>query len=758
MRQKTNKVILHFSWILLSTLLAACSPDKPVGQLVTTQAEYARAAAALQPGDTVVLASGTWVDFQILFEGVGTADQPITLTVEKPGETIISGQSNLRLAGEHLLVSGLVFKHGYTPTDAVISFRKNSQQLANYSRVTETVIDNFNNPERFEPDYWVAMYGVHNRFDHNHLEGKRNKGVTMAVRLDSAASRENFHRIDHNYFGPRPILGSNGGETLRIGTSHFSRSNSNTLVENNYFDRCDGELEIISNKSGSNIFRGNVFYQSRGTLTLRHGHDNLLENNVFFGNGADHTGGLRVINKRQTIRNNYLEGLKGYRFGGALVVMNGVPNGPINRYDPVEDALIENNTLVDSDHVQLGAGSDSERSAPPLRTTFANNLIVNRDGRDTFTLYDDMSGIEFAGNVLHQVDSPQLSRGFSSQSVALERAANGLLYPVAAELAAVGVSRELTVIDKSATGVAWYPKAQPAALFGSGVTRAVSPADGALAAAVAAAQPGDTLQLAPGNYTVATILQLDKPLTLRANGDANIEFQRQTLIELADGGSVELIGLNISGASSPDYVGNSVIRTSRYSMLHNYRVRVVDTAVSELVVNRGFNFLSVAKGTLADSVEIVDSTFIGLSGDLLSLNAENDDYGIYNAEYTTIVGSTFTDIDGALVNYYRGGTDESTFGPHFALRDSVLNNVGRGAKNSAASALLLHGVQVAEIAGNQFNRSAAIKIAHTVGEPITRVVGNRFAATPAPQVVELFYSSDTHTAVIEGNESVEEEL
>jgi poly(beta-D-mannuronate) lyase len=72
----------------------------------------------------------------------------------------------------------------------VISFRKNSQQLANYSRVTETVIDNFNNPERFEPDYWVAMYGVHNRFDHNHLEGKRNKGVTMAVRLDSAASRD----------------------------------------------------------------------------------------------------------------------------------------------------------------------------------------------------------------------------------------------------------------------------------------------------------------------------------------------------------------------------------------------------------------------------------------------------------------------------------------------------------------------------------------------------------------------------------------
>ena len=33
------------------------------------------------------------------------------------------------------------------------------------------------------------------------------------------------------------VLGSNGGETLRIGTSHYSMFNSNTLVENNYFDR-----------------------------------------------------------------------------------------------------------------------------------------------------------------------------------------------------------------------------------------------------------------------------------------------------------------------------------------------------------------------------------------------------------------------------------------------------------------------------------------------------------------------------------------
>ena len=55
-------------------------------------------------------------------------------------------------------------------------------------------------------------------------------------------------------------FGSNGGETLRIGTSHYSLSDSFTVVENNYFERTNGEVEIISVKSGKNQIRNNVFF------------------------------------------------------------------------------------------------------------------------------------------------------------------------------------------------------------------------------------------------------------------------------------------------------------------------------------------------------------------------------------------------------------------------------------------------------------------------------------------------------------------
>ncbi len=737
------------AFIALASLLVLSAGDAAAEEyLVANQKAYKNAVSQAKAGDVIKLANGTWRDFEIMFMGQGKKDNPIRLTAETKGKVILSGQSNLRLAGEYLEVSGLVFRDGYTPTSEVISFRRNSKEMANNSRITQTVIDNYNQPERQEVDFWVMMYGKNNRFDHNHLVGKRNKGVTMAVRLNTEASQENYHRIDHNYFGPRPILGSNGGETLRIGTSHYSRTDSYTVVENNYFDRCDGELEIISNKSGRNSFLNNTFYQSRGTLTMRHGNNNLVEGNVFFGNEADHTGGIRVINAGQTIRNNYMEGLKGTRFGGALVVMNGVPNGPINRYDPVKNALIENNTLINSDNVQLGAGSDDERSGVPSDSRFENNLIVNADGRDVFTVYDDMSGIDFKDNILGSMDPPEFANGFERASVELTRAENGLLYPNS-DMSA-GVSRSLKVTTKDMTGVPWYPKAEPTVPFQSGIATAVTPEEGGLFAAVQAAGAGDTLLLKGGTYVVRKFLKLDKPLTIKAAGDVNLSFERSALFEILDGGSLQIIGLSLSGKDAPDNAGNSVIRTSPYSMLQNYRLEIIDTAFVEMDVNHSFNIVTAAKGTFADNILIQDSSFSDVTGAILRLDKEIDDYGIYNAEYLTITGSRFENVQGALVDYYRGGTDESTFGPHFTLKNSVLNNVGEGKRNKSKASIHLHGVQVTHMSENTFKESQPFLINHTVGEPKTRIDGNIFDQTPAPFVFEL-NSGLPSTAIIENN-------
>jgi len=719
---------------------------------VESQLDYRNVSTTLAPGDTVILRDGIWRDFEIVFEGYGTPENPITLRAETPGKVYITGQSNLALAGEHLLVSGLVFRDGYTPSQSVISFRTSKTALANNSRVTQTVIHNFTNPERFEADYWVAIYGKNNRFDHNHLEGKRNRGVTVAVRLDSEASRENYHRIDHNYFGPRPTLGSNGGETLRIGTSHFSRSNSFTTVENNYFDRCDGEVEIISSKSGSNVFRGNVFFESKGTLTLRHGHDNLVEENIFLGNGVAHTGGIRVINRRQTVKNNYIEGVKGYRFGGALVVMNGVPNSPINRYDGVEDSFIESNSLINSDHIQLAAGSDAERSAVPVRTTFDKNLIVQVDREtDVFTVYDDISGISFNQNVISGSSAPITTGFLSKPEITLLRADNGLQYPQTAAFEDIGVARNIAVIDKASTGVDWYPKPGKAERFDTGSIVEIAPGRDSLVAGILKAGRGGVVELAPGDYEVGKTIPLDHAVTVRSDGKAKITFERSALFEIRDGGALKLSGLVISGESAPDYAGNSVIRTSRYSMLDNYEVVIENSHFYDLDVNRFFDVIAGFKGTMADRITITDSTFSEISGAVLKLDAETDDLGIYSADYVTITGSSFSDIKGPVAALYRGGTDESTFGPHFRMTNSRVTNVGNGSKNKSSASLLLHGVQVSEITENEWSRSAPVSINHTVGEPRTRIVNNHFDKNGYVQIRELNNQKE-NTAVVDGNQ------
>ena len=723
--------------LALMLILVICEASV-AATLVHNQEEYRQAVQDAKAGDTIMLADGEWRDFEILFAGAGEAGKPITLTAETKGKVILSGQSNLRLAGHHLVVSGLVFRDGYSPTNTVISFRRTRGEYAYHSQVTEVVIDHFTNQDRHETDFWVVMYGRNNHLNHNHFSGKSNKGVTMAVRLDSVESQENHHVIDHNYFGPRPILGSNGGETLRIGTSKYSLTDSFTVVENNYFDRCNGEVEIISSKSGSNIFRGNVFFESRGTLTLRHGNNNLIENNVFLGNGKRHTGGIRVINKGQTIRNNYLQGLTGKRFGAGFAIMNGVPNSPINRYHQVEDAVIEHNTFIAASNIELATGSDEERSATPQNSTFRNNLIVNEDGKNNFNIYDDISGITFEDNITNTKKVARAIEGTRYQKVELKEADNGLLYPASRKLKDVGVSRNLRVISRDDTGVSWYPKPDQRVQFGSGSKISILPSD-SFDAAIISAKPGDTVMLAPGEYIASRIQVINRPITVRSanpNQRATIQFERSSLFQIASGGSLELADLKISGKLAPDMIGNSVIRISHTPSIGNYELIVRNILVQDLTTNHSFNFMTASRHTFADTILIEQSAFEKITGHVLSLNAETEDLGIYNGEYITLSGNRFTDIAGTVADVYRGGTDESTFGPQVELLNSTIERVGRGKRNNSGASVNLFGAQRVVVKGNTLIDSGGIRNVETTGEPKISITGNTFRNTPSETQVK----------------------
>ena len=680
------------------------------GVVVDTPAAFEAAVAAAQPGDRIILADGVWTDFDALFEGEGTEDAPIELVAQTPGQVILSGQSSLRLAGQYLTVSGLVFRDGYTPRNEVVSFRKDADTLAFHSRVTNTVIDGYSNPERSQRDLWVGLYGKNNVFDFNHLSGKQNAGPTLAVRLNTEDSQENNHRIANNYFGPRPVFGSNGGETFRIGTSHFSLTESLTVVEDNFFDRCSGEVEIVSNKSGGNVFRGNTFYASRGTLTLRHGNGTLVENNLFDGAGAPYTGGVRVINGDQTIRNNYFKDLTGNRFSGALVVMNGVPNSPINRYHQVDNAVIEGNVFDGVAAIELGEGSDAERTAVPVNSVFRQNVVIGREGKTPFSLYDDMSGIAFEGNRAEVVAPAGIASGFEVEA-RIELPASAGKY---------GVARD-------ETGVSWYPKPADGSPFAQGRAIALEPGTDVLGAALAEAQAGDHFVLAPGAYHESKLITLSVPVTIRAAGATPpaVSFERPSLFVLTGNGALALEGLRITGEAAPDGKGNSFITTSSAGGSGNHLLELKDVHITDFDVNGGFSVVSAQKGSFFDRIDVTGSVFEDVSGIVFKLDPETDDYGIYNSEFLSIIDSRFERIGGPVASVYRGGRDESTFGPHVDVAGSVFADIG----GADTPLMVLHGIQKGSFAGNTVTGAQPLAITLTTGLPVFAQTQNRVGGT-----------------------------
>lgn len=713
-------------------ILALAAPAAAERILVRDQAGYRTASRSLSPGDEIVLANGTWRDFQILFEGQGTAERPITLTAETPGGVILSGQSNLRLSGEHLVVSNLVFRDGHTPTEDVIAFRRDSRRTASNSRVTGVVVDGFNPPDRRREDRWVSLYGQDNRVDHSHFVGKGNAGVTLAVIRPEGQPQANRHRIDHNYFGPRPPLGSNGGETIRIGTSEESLSDSATIVENNYFDRCDGEVEIVSVKAGGNIIRGNTFFESQGALVLRHGNGNLVERNVFLGGGKANTGGVRVINRDQTVRLNYMEGLAGTGFASAITVMNGVPNSVINRYHQVANARIERNSVIEGRRITLAAGADAERSAPPIDSRFERNLIAGSNRGDPFRIDGDIAGIAFAGNIQREVAEPRVDRGIERRAVELARAANGLLYPADPVLAEVGAPRDLRPTTRDETGVNWYPKPAATAENPTGAVVDI-PAGGALDAVGL----GGTFRLAAGNYRVSAPIVINRPVRISGASDrqTRIAFSGENLFRIEEGGRLSLSGLAITGG------GSAVIRTSAQPMIANYAIELSDVAVSNLPGD----VIATTPATLADDIRIRASRFENVRGAVIAAHSETGSAGLYNAEEIEIVRSDFRRV-GRIADVFRGGRDESTFGPRFAMTNSTVEASG----GAEAPVLLLSGVQRTEIVDNRFRSSGVISVTHSVGSPDTRIANNVFASTPSPQVTELYWQGPAR-AVLTGN-------
>ena len=334
-------------------------------------------------GDTLVFSSGTFQNQSLTIQGTGTAATPIVLRAQTSGKTVLTGSSTLTISGSYIEVSGLVFRGTYTGKNHIVQFATDATRC----RLTECVIESYN-PTDLTKDYkWVSIKGRENRVDHCLFENKTNIGTLLVVWLETGVIPK--HRVDHNRFLTRsPLLDEsgkelNGQEIIRIGDSSTSMQTAACVVEYNTFEECDGEIEIVSNKSCGNTYQGNVFRRSAGSLTLRHGNNCTVSENFFFGEGKSATGGVRIIGEGHVVQNNYFEALTGNNYRAAICIVRGKENSALNEYFQVKNAVVSGNVFVNCKEAMcVNYHSSSDCTMPSLNSRIDSNTVYNDTGNN----------------------------------------------------------------------------------------------------------------------------------------------------------------------------------------------------------------------------------------------------------------------------------------------------------------------------------------------------------------------------------------
>lgn len=372
---------------LLLLLCALSAPQQADGDHALGETHHVRShgdvtrlieSQSVKPGDIIVWEDGEYDGQTIGLNGLnGDAENPITLRAATPGGVVLLGRSQIRINAHWWVVEGFHFKgnarpNAYNP----VQFRGSGDIGAEHVRLTNCAFTDLNNRE--ESAKWVQVYGRFNRIDHCHFSGKSNKGALLTVELGALGKEVSAeHLIEWNYFSDIAPSEGSDNETIRVGFSGDQNKPARCVIQHNLFVRCDGENEIVSNKSSYNTYAANTFRQCNGSLVLRHGHHATVRGNYFLGEGASDAGGLRINDSHHRVFNNYMQDLTGRTWNAALSIEGGKKKSgsSSNGYQSVDDLVVAHNTIVDCANSFFLNDKHGKRAPNGV---IANNLVVTR--------------------------------------------------------------------------------------------------------------------------------------------------------------------------------------------------------------------------------------------------------------------------------------------------------------------------------------------------------------------------------------------
>jgi hypothetical protein len=144
------------------------------------------------------------------------------------------------------------------------------------------------------------------------------------------------------------------------------------------------------------------------------------------------SGGIRIVNPRQLVFNNYIENIEGAdrSMKASIVVMSGFEGAGINEYYPADKAIVAYNTIVNAtgNAIKLSVGNVSKGKSlvAPKDVLFIGNLVQTAPGNtdEPFKNYDEEASYKLIDNF---VTSNFNINGFSILKAGDLKNENGLI-------------------------------------------------------------------------------------------------------------------------------------------------------------------------------------------------------------------------------------------------------------------------------------------------------------------------------------------
>ena len=366
----------------------AASEQKPVSKnAIATPEALAAAVAKAQPGDTVVVRNGVYVDWRAAMKGAGAEGKPVTIRPETPGGVVFTGNTKLLLEGKHLVFREFIFEQ---TRDAVLILAPGES-----NRVTQCQFFFCGSPvSTFPHTLQVRARADHMRIDHCYFTGMKSMSIGILGMNKAPETAAKSPHIDHNVFRDIHRIWVNGQENVQIGQGMPWNAKPHALVEFNLFHQANGDGEIFSFKTQENTARYNVAAHCRlSAFTFRGGQGNRLEGNMV----VDCMDGLRMFHENHVIVNNLFLDCR----SRGIVIRPGHPRGK-----PSRNCLIANNTFVGGTTGICISGKPIKPEYQPSDNTIRDNIFVSGTGKLIDPAY--LQNFTIDNNLLYAVGAAEV--------------------------------------------------------------------------------------------------------------------------------------------------------------------------------------------------------------------------------------------------------------------------------------------------------------------------------------------------------------